>query len=94
ITKINQIQDIDNKIKNNQSLLSKNVLQDSQGNACQWKYKGKTYDTICCFIRNAIDHPDNLPSQTGKKGYTEDDLRYSIEVLIELINLAKSGSLK
>ncbi|MBQ3674084.1 MAG: AAA family ATPase, partial [Campylobacter sp.] len=79
ITSIDKIENIDNKIKNNQSLLSKNVLQDSQGNACQWSYKKTTYDTICCFIRNAIDHPENLPNQT-KKEYTEDDLRYSIEI--------------
>lgn len=84
------IKEVDNKIKNNQSLLSKNVLQDSKGNACQWVYGSKTYDTICCFIRNAIDHPEDLPTQT-KKEYI-DDLQYSIEILIELINLAKSST--
>lgn len=93
ITGIDKIEDIDNKIKNNKSLLSKNVLQDSQKNAWQWSYKKTTYDTICCFIRNAIDHPENLPNQ-NKKEYTKDDLRYSIEILIELINLAKQNRLK
>ncbi|MBR7001496.1 MAG: AAA family ATPase [Neisseriaceae bacterium] len=93
ITGINEILDIDNKIKNNQSLLSKNVLQDSKGSPCQWIYGSTNYETICCFIRNAIDHRDNLPNQT-KTEYTDDDLKYSIEILIELIKLAKSGSLK
>ena len=91
--KINMdIKKVDDKIKNNQSLLSKNVLQDSQGNACQWSYKKTTYDTICCFIRNAIDHPEYLSNQT-KTEYTKADLRYSIEILIELINLVKQNKL-
>ncbi|MDA3057336.1 ATP-binding protein [Campylobacter sp. VBCF_05 NA6] len=97
--KINMsINDVDNKIK---SLLSEKVLQDSQGNACKWIHsfvdkKGNPrttiYNTICCFIRNAIDHPENLPNQ-NKKEYTKADLRYSIEILIELINLAKQNRL-
>jgi predicted ATP-binding protein involved in virulence len=39
---------------------------------------GTTYDTLSTFIRNAIDHPD--PSRT----FTENDLRASTELLIEL----------
>lgn len=92
ITSIDKIENIDNKIKNNKSLLSKNVFQDSQGNACKWIYNNTIYETICCFIRNAIDHPDNLPKQT-KKEYTKDDLKYSIEILIELIKLAEQNQL-
>lgn len=37
-----------------------------------------TYDTLCTYIRNAIDHPD--PS----KHFTEEELRISIELLIKL----------
>lgn len=82
------------KSLNNKNLYSSSVTEDKVKNKWEWKDGNTTYQTICCFIRNAIDHPEDLPTQTGKKGYTEDDLRYSIEVLIELINLAKSGSLK
>lgn len=94
------IADVDDKIKNNQRLLSKNknLLQDSDGNSWEWKYTNRKkhtfeYETICCFIRNAIDHPDNLSTQT-KKEYTENDLQDSIEILIELIKLAKLRRLK
>jgi len=37
-----------------------------------------TYDTLPTFIRNAIDHPD--PART----FTQEELRISIELLIEL----------
>ena len=37
-----------------------------------------TYSSLSTYIRNAIDHPD--PSRT----FTEDELRCSIELLIEL----------
>ena len=92
---------VDNKIKNNQELLPENVLKDSQGNSYKWEYTDKKgnkteYDTICCFIRNAIDHPENLPNQKQnglKAKYTDDELRYSIEILIELVNLAKQNNL-
>lgn len=88
------IEQVDKNIKHNKSLLPYyyDVEADSNLNICQWKYKNTTYNTICCFIRNAIDHPDNLSTQT-KKEYTENDLQYSIEILIELINLEKSGKL-
>lgn len=95
--KINMsIKEVDTKIKDNQDS-SKNVLQDSQGNACKWEYTDKNgnktiYDTICCFIRNAIDHPENLPNQ-NKKEYTKDDLRYSIEILIDLIKPKNNNQL-
>lgn len=39
---------------------------------------GTTYDTLTTYIRNAIDHPD--PSRT----YSEEELKTSIELLIEL----------
>ncbi len=41
-------------------------------------YNGITYETLPTYIRNAIDHPDS-----GRK-FTQDELRCSIELLIEL----------
>lgn len=41
-------------------------------------YGSTTYDTVCSYIRNAIHHPDSGNT------FTEDELRTSIELLIEL----------
>lgn len=37
------------------------------------------YNTICSYIRNAIDHYDNGHT------YTEDELRYSIQLMQEIL---------
>ena len=42
------------------------------------RYGTTNYETLCTYIRNAIDHPD--PSRT----FTEAELRASIELLIKL----------
>ena len=43
-----------------------------------------SYNTLSTYIRNAIDHPDN-----GNK-FTDKQLKESIELLIEIINVEKS----
>ncbi len=45
-----------------------------------WKYKHKT---LCTYIRNSISHPDNYES------VTEEELRISIKLLIEICRLKK-----
>ena len=41
-------------------------------------YQGRSYQTLPTYIRNAIDHPDS------GRIYTEEKLKESIELLIEL----------
>ena len=48
---------------------------------------GTQYSTLPTYIRNAIDHPDSGNS------FTEDELKKSIELLIELCNNANSAGL-
>ena len=45
------------------------------------------YQTLSTYIRNAIDHPDN-----GNK-YTENELKASIELMIEIINSLKMNNI-
>lgn len=42
------------------------------------QYGNTQYETLCTYIRNAIDHPDS------DNTYTKEELRTSIEFLIEL----------
>ncbi len=42
------------------------------------RYKRQNYKTLPTYIRNAIDHPDS------RRKYTEEELKSSIELLIEL----------
>ena len=38
------------------------------------------YETLCTYIRNAIDHPDN-----GNE-FTDEELKISIDLLVKLCN--------
>lgn len=46
-------------------------------------YKSTTYDSLCTYIRNSIDHPD------PDKLFSEDELRKSTELLIKLCQVKK-----
>ncbi len=63
---------IKSKIKDKNKYLKSSSYTDRDG-------KTINYQTLSTYIRNAIDHPDN-----GNK-YNENELRASIELLIEMI---------
>jgi hypothetical protein len=67
----NTVKSCDDFIKNH-SLYNSSLYNKSSS------FGTTTYNTICTYIRNAIDHPD--PSRT----YTESELRISTELLIQL----------
>jgi len=67
----NTVKDCDNFIKNSSHYISSNHRKPSS-------FGSTTYDTLCTFIRNSIDHPDQ------SRIFTESELRTSIELLIEL----------
>lgn len=72
------IKDVDNYIKNDPHYIySKHFKQYSFTKA---DGSIQTYDTLPVYIRNSIDHPDNLHS------YNQDELKESIELLIQIIN--------
>lgn len=58
------------------------IIQQSQYNASLHQknssHRNTTYSALSTYIRNAIDHPDS------SRTFTEDELRRSIELLIEL----------
>lgn len=66
------------KIKSCDTFIKNHLLYNNIIHSKTSSYNTNTYETICTFIRNAIDHPD--PSRT----YTEEELRTSTELLIEL----------
>ena len=66
-----KIKECDNYIKNHPSYDSNKYGKRSQ-------YGNTQYETLCTYIRNAIDHPDSGNT------YTKEELRTSIEFLIEL----------
>lgn len=70
-TQNHKIKECDDYIKNH-SLYDANKYRKSS------QYGNTHYETLCTYIRNAIDHPDS--SNT----YTREELRTSIEFLIEL----------
>lgn len=70
-TQKHKIKECDNYIKNHPSYDSNKYGKMSQ-------YGNTQYETLCTYIRNAIDHPDSGNT------YTKEELRTSIEFLIEL----------
>lgn len=59
-------------------IIAQTALYDASKHAKPSSHGTTTYQTLPTFIRNAIDHPD--PTRT----FTPDQLRTSIELLIEL----------
>lgn len=49
------------------------------------------YDTLACYVRNCIDHPDSPDSRGTIQKYTPQELRDSIEFLRALIIEQKNG---
>ena len=71
IVSISSIRDTDNHI----------IAQPQYNTAIHqkpYKYRTTTYQSLSTYIRNAIDHPDPTHS------FTQEELRTSIELLIEL----------
>ncbi|MCP9754242.1 hypothetical protein EGI26_03570 [Lacihabitans sp. CCS-44] len=67
-----------NTVKSCDDFIKNNSFYNSTTHGKASSFGTTTYDTLCTYIRNAIDHPD--PSRT----YTEDQLRISTELLIQL----------
>lgn len=67
-----------NKVKLCDDFIKNHSLYNSIIHSKASSFNSTTYDTLTTFIRNAIDHPD--PSRT----YTEEELRTSTELLIQL----------
>jgi len=79
------IEDTDKEIKN----YINTYYQNNQSKYMrQWVYGTRTYETLCAYIRNAIDHPDGIVNQTTKD-YSRDDLAVSIELLREIIQSSR-----
>lgn len=68
---ISTIKDCDTFIKNDSHY-------DAQKHHKPYQHRSTTYDTVCTYIRNCIDHPDSGYT------YTNEEMRTSIELLIEL----------
>lgn len=51
-----------------------------------YTYKTTTYDSLCTFIRNCIDHP------SAEYSYTDEELEKSIGLMIQIIKNSQSGS--
>lgn len=55
--------------------------------------KGITeYDTLPCYVRNSIDHPDSPDRNKVKQNFNDEELRVSIDFLRELICEQKNGN--
>lgn len=67
-----------NTVKSCDDFIKTHSIYNSTIHSKASSFNTTTYDTISTFIRNAIDHPD--PSRT----YTEEELRTSTELLIQL----------
>ena len=67
-----------NTVKSCDDFIKNNSFYTSMTHGKASSFGTTTYDTLCTYIRNAIDHPD--PSRT----YTEYQLRISTELLIQL----------
>lgn len=66
-------------IKDCDTYISNNSLYDAAKYGRPSSYKSTTYQTLPTYIRNAIDHPDSGNT------FTDEELRISIEFLIELL---------
>lgn len=73
ITNTKSIVDCDTFIK-------KHSLFDVSKHGRNSSFRTSEYETLCTYIRNAIDHPDSGHS------YTEEELKTSIELLIDICN--------
>ncbi len=74
------LQDKESKssIKSCDNYITRHVLYDTSKHQKPSSFRTTTYDSLCTYIRNAIHHPD--PGNI----FTEEELRTSIELLIEL----------
>lgn len=50
------------------------------------EHNSTTYNTLCSFIRNCIDHPEQSDSNGHKYVYTESELKKSIDFMIAKFN--------
>jgi predicted ATPase len=67
-----------NSVKSCDDFISNHSLYDTTKHRKPSSFNTKTYDSLCTYIRNAIHHPDSGNT------FTEEELRTSIELLIEL----------
>ena len=67
------------KVLDTDTYITKQAAYDAGKHKKITKYKTTTYQTICTYVRNQIDHPDPLVI------LKDEDIRTSIELLIELI---------
>lgn len=67
-----------NKVKDCDTFIKSHIKYDPSKHAKQSGHNTTTYDTLCTYVRNCIHHPDSGNT------FTEQELRTSIELLIEM----------
>ncbi|EUM11632.1 AAA family ATPase [Enterobacter ludwigii] len=67
-----------NKVKDCDTFIKSHIKYDPSKHAKQSGHNTITYDTLCTYVRNCIHHPDSGNT------FTEQELRTSIELLIEM----------
>ena len=77
-TGFSTVKDCDNYIANQTALFNPSLHGKSSSFTNPNNHHTTTYQTLPTFIRNLIDHPDPT------RNYTQDELKLSTELLIEL----------
>jgi len=52
----------------------------------QRKHNSTTYNTLCSFIRNTIDHPEQTDASGNKYSYSDEELKKSIDYMFSIFD--------